>query len=187
MQHEKPENPSMMVVEGSVSATSVAHARIAGEADNGLSDRQNAFVDFYCAGIPAAIAGEEEDVPPGNAGKAALAAGYAPVSANNMANRNLLNPKVQDEIAQRVKMGRGSAILAGTTALFRLLDKGTDERAVLGAAVALLDRFGLAPPKGAPLIDNRTINVIQPGEASAVLNLVAQRAAERARQQADGQ
>lgn len=170
-----------MVVEGSVTAVQSLPVRAAEAHDDGLSDRQRSFVDFYCGGVPAAIAGTDEDIPAGNAGEAAKAAGYADSGAANMASRNLLNPKIQAEVERRVRIGRGAALLAGTSALFKLLEKGTDERAILGAATALLDRFGMAPPKG-PAVAVQVNNTVNAGDASAVLTMIAQRAAARLEQ-----
>lgn len=173
------EKPSDMLIEGSVSASRPLPARVADAFDDGLTERQRTFVDFYCSGVPKEIAGSEEDIPAGKGCDAAKAAGYAESGAFAMASRNLLNPKVQDEIERRVKAGRGSALLVATTALFRQVEHGSDERAVVTAAMALLDRFGMAPPRG-PLIDARTVNNnISGPEASAVLQMIADRAAQR--------
>lgn len=181
MQGESRENPSLMVIDGSVGAVQSSHARpsATAEHDDGLSERQRTFVDFYCSGVPKEIAGTDEDIPPGNAGEAAKASGYAVSGAANMASRNLLNPKVQAEVERRVKAGRGSGLLAGTSALLKIVEKGTDERAVVAAAVALLDRFGMAPPKGPSVAVQVNNTMVNAGEASAVLNLIAERASKR--------
>lgn len=167
MQHEKPENASLMVIEGSVERVQSPPVRARTDQDDTLTDRQRQFVDAYCGG--------EE---PGNAQAAAIAAGYAETGAANMASRNLLNPKVQAEIERRVKMGRGTALLIGTSALFKQIEKGEDERASVQAAIALLDRYGLAPPKG-PGVAVQINNNVTGTEASAVLNMIAERAAKR--------
>lgn len=164
--------PSQAVVEGSVRPIGAPRASAA---DDGLSERQRAFVDAYVCGIPAEETLDGVEVRPGQGIAAAIAAGYAEVSARNMANRNLLNPKVQAEIEARVRAGRGSVLLAGVSALLEVVEKGQDERARVGAATALLDRFGMAPPKGpsvAVQINNTTVSA---SEASSVLTLIAER------------
>nr|WP_277998543.1 hypothetical protein [Sphingomonas liriopis] len=112
-----------------------------------------------------------------------MAAGYAESGASNMATRNLLKPQIQAEIERRVKMGRGSALLAGTSALFKVLDKGSDERAIVTAATALLDRFGMAPPKGPATQVN--LNVMNGSAAQAILVEVQERRQQRLVHQSD--
>ncbi len=177
------ENPGSMIVEGSGTAPLTPHARAQQHGSDGLNDMQRRFVDFYVGGIPKEIAGTEDDVPPGDGTKAAIAAGYGG-GACNMATRNLLKPKIQLEIERRIKVGRGSALLAGVSALFKIVEKGTDERAVVTAAVSLLDRFGMAPPKG-PAVAVQ-VNNISGGEASAIINEVMARRQQRTARQ-DGE
>lgn len=173
MHDQTHENQGLVVVGGSVSASDEPRVQV----DDGLNDVQRRFVDFYCSGTPAALCGRDEDAPPGDGYAAALAAGYADSGASNMASRNLLKPKIQAEIERRVKMGRGSALLAGTSALFKVIDKGSDERAIVTAATALLDRFGMAPPKG-PAVAVQ-INNVSGHEAQAILVDVQQRREQR--------
>ncbi|MCP3735635.1 terminase small subunit [Sphingomonas sp. RP10(2022)] len=176
---ETRENPGLVIVEGSVLASTASRARD----DDGLNKVQRAFVDWYCSGVPAALCGRSEDAPPGDGYAAALAAGYAESGASNMATRNLLKPQIQAEIERRVKMGRGSALLAGTSALFKVLDKGSDERAIVTAATALLDRFGMAPPKGPATQVN--LNVMNGSAAQAILVEVQERRQQRLVHQSD--
>lgn len=173
MTDEDRENPGLMIVEGSVGASDASRVRD----DDGLNEVQRSFVDWYCSGVPAALCGRDVDAPPGDGYAAALAAGYADSGASNMATRNLLKPKIQAEIERRVKMGRGSALLAGTSALFKVIDKGEDERAIVTAATALLDRFGMAPPKGPAIVNNMV--VMNGSQAQAVLLEVQERRQQR--------
>ena len=146
------------VIEGSVSGSVASPAR----AVTDLNERQAAFLDWYCGGIPKAEAlhplldanDQERDVPPGDGLRAAIQAGYADSGAANMACRMLLQPRFQEEIERRVKAGRGSMLLAARTAIVGVLEHGTDERAVVAAAVAAFDRFGLAPPRGPAAVVN---------------------------------
>ncbi|WP_294138354.1 terminase small subunit [Sphingomonas sp.] len=179
MDDDKRENPGLVIVEGSVLASTASRARN----DDGLNELQTSFIDFYCSGVPAALCGRDEDAPPGDGLAAALAAGYRESGAANMATRNLLKPKIQAEIERRVKMGRGSALLAGTMALFKIMDKGSDERAIVTAATAVLDRFGMAPPKGPATQVN--IGVMNGNAAQAILVEVQQRRQQRIAQQSD--
>lgn len=182
MDDQRRENPGSVIVEGSVALSSVPRERAEPAFEDGLNERQRAFVDFYVGGIAAQIAGTEEDVPPGDGTRSAIAAGYG-AGAGNMATRNLLKPKVQAEIERRIKVGRGSALLVGVTALFKVLDKGTDERAIVTAATAILDRFGMAPPKG-PAVAVQ-INNLGANEAQAILIDVQERRQQRLARQAD--
>jgi hypothetical protein len=157
---DKREKALPSVIEGSVTASVVSPA----PDTDGLNDRQAAFVDAYCDNG-------------GDGQAAALAAGYADSSAANMGTRNLLKPAIQSAIEQRVRAGRGSALLKATERLFRIMEDSEDDRAVVQAAVAVMDRYGMAVPK-APLIDARSVNV-GAKEASGVLALIAERIAAR--------
>lgn len=163
MDDERSENPGLMVIEGSVTPSAAPVATAPRE----FSDLQWAFINAYCS----------DDPELGGRGEAsAIAAGYAG-GAKNMATRNLLNPKVQAEIERRVKAGRGTMLLLARNRLADVLVNGTNEVAVVSASLGVMDRFGMGVPKG-PLIDARTVNV-NAGDASAVLQQVAQRFAER--------
>lgn len=166
MTQDERENPGLMVIEGSVSASTTLVAGTPAEDRNGLSERAWAFIDAY-------IERQGKDLE-----GAAIAAGYSPGGAKNMATRNLLNPKVQDEIARRVKLGKGTALLAAFTRGMDIIENSEDDRAATAMVLGFFDRFGLAAPKG-PLIDARTVNNISGPAASAVLQQVAERAARR--------
>lgn len=131
--------------------------------DDGLTDLQRQFVDHYCA-----LGGD------GTA--AAIAAGYGG-GAKNMATRNLLKPKIQAEIERRVRMGRGSALLTATNRLFQIIEGSDDERAVVQAALGVMDRFGMAPPKG-PAVAVQ-VNNISGTEAQGILKDVQEARARR--------
>lgn len=104
-----------------------------------------------------------------NGGKieeAAIDAGYGG-GAKNMGTRNLCKPRVQAYIAELVKRQSGSALAMAYQALGKIVTQGKDERAVVAAAVALMDRFGMAVPKG-PLVAIQN-NVVSGSEAQAII------------------
>lgn len=102
--------------------------------NDGLNDQQRAFCQAFI---------EER----GNIEAAAIAAGYGG-GARNMGTRNLAKPKIQAEIARRLKLQAGSALAIALGALFKVIEESDDPRAVVQAALGIMDRFGMAPPKG---------------------------------------
>lgn len=144
-----------MIVEGSVRAPSVVRAP---PGDDGLNDLQRSFVDHYCL--------------LGDGTAAAIAAGYGG-GARNMATRNLLKPKIQAEIERRVRMGKGTALLLATERLFQIIEGSDDERAVVQAALGVMDRFGMGVPKG-PLVSVQT-NIMNGNVAQSILIDVQER------------
>lgn len=94
----------------------------------------------------------------GKAERSAELAGYGG-GAKNMAFRNLAKRKVQDAIADKLKLQPGSALALSIGGLMRIIETGKDERAVVAAALGLMDRFGMAPPKGAPMVQVNNLNV----------------------------
>ena len=101
---------------------------------DGLTDQQRAFCQAFI---------DER----GQIEAAAIAAGYGG-GAKNMGTRNLAKPKIQAEIARRLKLQAGSALAIALGALFRIIESSDDPRAVVQAALGIMDRFGMAPPKG---------------------------------------
>lgn len=159
---EEHEKPSEVVIEGSVAASSVDHVRVAGpDSPIRLTEMQDAFVTALLE----------------NGGKIGPAALTAGAGHETYGHRLLAKRKVQDELARRVKLQHGSALAIGLTGLFRIIEHGEDERAVVAASVALLDRFGLAPPKG-PAVAVQINNIGAPQVAS-ILQDVAERRAQR--------
>jgi hypothetical protein len=110
----------------------------------------------------------------GKIGEAALTAG---ASHETYGHRVLARKKVQDEIARRVKLQAGSALAIAFSGLIRVIESAeSDERAVVAAALGLMDRFGMAPPKG-PSVAVQVNNVGNPGaqQVSAVLQQIFER------------
>lgn len=166
MDDETHENARDMIVEGSVSA-SVAVVTPAAE---GFTDLQSAFIDQYI------ILG-------GHAEKAALAAGYGAGGAAQIAMRNLAKPKIQNEIVRRLKMQSGSALAAAIGRLLKIIETSTDDRAAVAASLGLMDRFGMAPPKGPAVVNN--IAVMNGNAAQAILIEVQERRQQRLAQLPD--
>lgn len=156
---------SEMIVEGSVSASS-AVMRTAAAVDDGhptkLTAQQESFVYAFLDNG-------------GNAAAAALTAGY---SHDTYGSRVLAKKHVQAEIARRVKLQTGSALAIALTGLFRVIESpGSDERAVVAAALGLMDRFGMAVPKG-PMVAIQNNTLV--GGAQQVADILADVAKKRA-------
>jgi hypothetical protein len=103
----------------------------------------------------------------GKAERSAELAGYGG-GAKNMAFRNLAKRKIQEAIADKLKLQPGSALATAIGALYRVLETGKDERAVVAAATALMDRFGMAAPKG-PAVAVQINNNVGSAEAQSIL------------------
>lgn len=163
MTDETHENPGSVIVEGSVAAPSVLRAP---DQQHGKSftDLQDRFVDHFIA-----LGGKGTE--------AALAAGYGEGGAANIAQRNLANPKIQAEIARRLKLQTGSALATALGALFEVIEDGEDERARVQAALGIMDRFGMAPPKGPAIVNN--VAVMNGNTAQSILIDVQQRREQR--------
>lgn len=149
-----------MIVEGSVSAS----VSVVTPTPDGFTELQSAFIDHYIA-----LGGKGE--------AAALAAGYGAGGAAQIAMRNLAKPKVQDEIQRRLKMQGGSALAIAITRLLKIIETSTDDRAAVAASLGLMDRFGMAPPKGPAIVNN--IAVMNGNAAQAILIDVQQRREQR--------
>lgn len=158
--------PRVEVLAGSVPAPDVSRALVDASDDPpaapGLTDLQERFVAAFIE-------------TGGKIGESALMAG---ASHETYGHRLLARQKVQDEIARRVKLQSGSALAMAFGRLIKVVETGTDERAVVSAALGLMDRFGMAPPKASVTVNNNTAVIAGP-QASAVLQMVAQRAAAR--------
>lgn len=96
----------------------------------------------------------------GNASAAAEVAGYG--KGDSMGIRNLAKPKIQNEIVRRLKIQGGSVLAVAIGALLRIIENpASDEKAVTQAALGLMDRFGMAPPRGpavAVQVNNNNVN-----------------------------
>mgnify|MGYP001149752623 CR=1 FL=1 len=124
------ENPPFDRSEGSGDAPVV----VFGPVPDDLTELQSRFVDaFIQLG--------------GNAYAAAEAAGYG--KSDGMGLRNLAKPKIQNEIVRRLKVQGGTVLAIAIGALLRVIENpASDEKAVTQAALGLMDRFGMAPPRG---------------------------------------
>ena len=163
-EHDNERLPaSEQVIEASVSGPS----KLVALPPDGLTDQQREFVRQF--------------VLLGKSGEAALAAGYG---HDTYGTRLLARKKVQAEIARQVKMQTGSALAMAMARLLRIVETSTDDRAAVAAALGLMDRFGMAPPKG-PAVAVQVNNIGGPA-ASAVLQQVAERAAARLKLQGGG-
>lgn len=169
MDDQKRENPGSVIVEGSVVAPTALRAPDQ-EHGKGFTELQDRFVDRF--------------IEMGGKGtEAALAAGYGEGGAANIAQRNLANPKIQAEIARRLKLQTGSALATALGALFEVIEEGEDERARVQAALGIMDRFGMAPPKG-PAVAVQ-INNMDGNGAQAILLDVQNRRQQRLARQVD--
>jgi hypothetical protein len=108
----------------------------------------------------------------GDGTKAALIAGYAEGGAANIAMRNLASPKINDEIIRRLKLSGSSALAVAIGGLLRIIERSKDDKAVVAASIALMDRFGMAPPKGAGVTVN--VNNMTGDGVQALINEVWQ-------------
>jgi hypothetical protein len=121
----------------------------------------------------------------GNGKKAALAAGYAEVSAEGMGIRNLANPKINAEILRRLKL-QGSTLLAiALGGLLRIIETSSDPKAVVQACVAICDRFGLSVPKG-PAVAVQINNTVNGDGAQALLQEIWEERQKRIANDAEG-
>lgn len=137
------ENPPFDRSEGSGDAPVV----VFGPVPDDLTELQSRFVDaFIQLG--------------GNAYAAAEAAGYG--KSDGMGLRNLAKPKIQNEIVRRLKVQGGTVLAIAIGALLRVIENpASDEKAVTQAALGLMDRFGMAPPRGpavAVQVNNNNVN-----------------------------
>jgi hypothetical protein len=156
-------NPSEIDDEGSVSEPLVHFT----PTPEGFTDLQSRFVDAF--------------VQMGGKGElAAIEAGYSPITAGNMAVRNLSQPKIVALLNERLKVQGPVALAIAIGALLRIAEKSDDDRAVVQAAVALCDRFGLSVPKG-PLVAIQNNNGMTGEAAQRLLEEVAMARALRLR------
>jgi hypothetical protein len=158
-------NPRDVIVEGSVSGP----VTLITPTPDGLTDLQSAFIDAFIQNG-------------GRAGEAAVTAGYGG-GAENMGLRNLAKPKIQAEIQRRLKTQAGSALAAAIGRLLKIIETSTDDRAAVAAALGLMDRFGMAPPKGPAIVNN--IAVMNGNAAQAILIEVQERRQQRLAQHSD--
>lgn len=146
-----PENRQSVFLQDSVSAAALDHAPMI----EGLSDRQSRFVWAYL-------------LTEGNAAQSAELAGYGAGAKNGIGLRNLAKAKVQKAIADRVKLNTGVALAKAMSAALRIIETGKDERAIVAAAFGLMDRCGMAPPRG-PTVAVQINNSIGSSEAQSIL------------------
>ena len=150
------------VEEGSVKPSGSVLAPAEDGPKDGLNDQQRAFCQAFIDHR-------------GNIEQAASAAGYRGGAAN-MGTRNLAKPKIQAEIARRLRLQAGSALAKALDALFRVIETSTDHKAVVQAALGIMDRFGMAPPKG-PAVAVQVNNL--PGSAAQTILMQVMQARQR--------
>lgn len=131
----------------------------------GFTELQSRFVDAFIQ-----LGGKGRE--------AAIAAGYSEVSAQTMALRCLSAPKIVEEIGRRLKLQGPTLLAAAIGGLIRVIEKSDDSRAVVQAAIALCDRFGLSAPKG-PAVAVQINTGTSSDVAQALLAEVAAARAER--------
>jgi hypothetical protein len=145
--------PTAISSSGSVSDPLVPFA----PTPEGFTDMQSRFCDaFISLG--------------GDGTKAAIIAGYAQGGAANIAMRNLASPKINDEIIRRLKLSGSSALAVAIGGLLRIIERSKDDKAVVAASLGLMDRFGMAPPKGAGVVVN--VNNMTGDGVQALINEV---------------
>lgn len=113
----------------------------------------------------------------GDGSAAAVAAGYGG-GASGMAIRNLAKQRIQAEIVRRIRLQSGSALAIAVGRLMKIAETSTDDRAAVAAALGLMDRFGMAPPKG-PSVNVQVNNNFGNSEAQSILTEVVQRREQR--------
>ncbi|HEX8421267.1 MAG TPA: terminase small subunit [Sphingomonas sp.] len=106
----------------------------------------------------------------GKSADAARTAGYGG-GAENMGLRNLAKKRVQDEIERRVKTQRGSALAMALGRLLKIIETSQDDKAAVQAALGLMDRMGMAPPRGPGTTVN--VNTMTANAAQSILIEVA--------------
>jgi hypothetical protein len=125
----------------------------------GFTDMQSRFCDAFIA-----LGGKGE--------QAAIEAGYSPGGAMNIAIRNMASPKINGEIIRRLKLSGSSALAVAIGGLLRIIERSKDDKAVVAASIALMDRFGMAPPKGPGVTVN--VNNMTGDGVQALINEVWQ-------------
>lgn len=156
-------NPPVVVDGASVSGSITDRAGEIETPEGRINERQSAFIDAFIE-----LGGRAEE--------AAIQAGYAG-GASNMASRNLAKPKIQAEIVRRLKLRHGSALAIAIGNLLTIIEESEDDRARVQAALGIMDRFGMAPPRGPAATVN--VNVMTAGAAQAVLQDVQKRREQR--------
>ncbi len=156
---ETDDNPPVVIEQGCVAAP----LSLVTLPPEGLTDLQSRFVDAFIQNG-------------GRAGEAAVTAGYGG-GAENMGLRNLAKPKLQAEIVRRLKLQHGSALAAAIGRLLKIIETSEDDRAAVAASLGLMDRFGMAPPKGPAIVNN--IAVMNGHQAQSILAEVQQRREQR--------
>jgi hypothetical protein len=147
------------IVDGaSVSTLPVVFAPV----PEGFTELQSRFIDAF--------------IQIGKGEAAALAAGYGEGGAAQIAMRNLAKPKVQREIERRLKQQGGSALAIAITRLVKVCEESDDDKAAVSAALGLMDRFGMSPPRG-PLVAIQNNNI--GGEQAQSILIEVQKARER--------
>lgn len=155
MHDETDVNPQDVIVEGSVAGP----LTLVTPTPDGLTDLQSRFCDAFIENG-------------GRAGEAAVTAGYGG-GAEGMGLRNLAKRKIQDEIERRVRMQRGSALAIALHRGLDIIQNSDDDRAAVAALLGIMDRFGMAPPKGPAIVNN--IAVMNGNQAQAILVEVQER------------
>lgn len=165
------DNAKVAVIEGSAEASPspLATAPVIGS-DDDFGPDPHRFTELQKAFIREFVANG------GKAEAAAISAGYGG-GAQGMAMRNLAKPRVQAEIQRRLRLQCGSALAVAVGRLMKIAETSTDDRAAVAAALGLMDRFGMAPPKG-PAV-NVQVNNFGNSEAQSILSEVVERRTQR--------
>lgn len=131
----------------------------------GYTELQSRFVDAFVQ-----LGGKGE--------LAAIEAGYSPITAGNMAVRNLSQPKIVALLNERLKAQGPTALAIAIGGLLRVIETSKDDKAVVQASVAICDRFGLHAPRG-PAVAVQINNGTSSDVAQALLAEVAAARADR--------
>lgn len=130
-----------------------------------FTEMQSAFLEAFCSDDPE-LRGQGE--------ASAIAAGYAPENARNASYRNLLKPRVQEEILRRVKAQSGTALMKAMDRAVRIIEHSKDDAAAARVLLGLMDRLGMAPPRGPSVNVNVTNNSVDAAGAFSILAQVVQ-------------
>lgn len=163
------DDPPLPLIAGSVTGPVVTIEQASEAVETAVSGPPRAFTDLQWAFMQAFIE---------NGGKAGDAAITAGASHDTYGIRILAMPKVQEELVRRIKLQSGTALAIALSAIFKVIETSSDDKAIVSAAFGLMDRYGMSAPKGGTSIHIGDNN-IDARQASAVLVQVAERAAKR--------
>ncbi|HEX8420913.1 MAG TPA: terminase small subunit [Sphingomonas sp.] len=148
---------------GSVAASPPPRLPAVESVKDGLTAMQRAFCEEFVANG-------------GRSGAAAVAAGYGG-GAEQMGMRNLAKKRIQEDIERRVKLSRGSGLAMAMGRLLKVIEHSSDDKAAVQAALGLMDRLGMAPPRGPGTTVN--VNTMTANTAQSILIEVANARQER--------